>query len=162
MGQEEKVIPLRRGDRAIKGFDDETGASITAFIPSPKGRKAKARQKQMSMVDVSVMRRLEMSVYEARVFWNLASHVPTRSGSVAYVSVKQIAEEEGMHRVDVSKTLKSLRDRRIIHTVRTGQHHINTHIAYSGSFDDWNAADGTELEPIWTRHGVDPITGVVL
>lgn len=157
-----KVIPLRRGDRAVKGFVDETGEAITAFIPSSKGRKAKARQKQMSMVDVGVMDRLELSVYEAKVFWKIMKHVPPRSGSVSYCTVKQIAEETGIHRVNVSKTLKSLRDRRIIRTIRPGQHHVNTHIAFSGSFDDWNATDGTEAEPLWTRHGVDPVTGVVL
>jgi hypothetical protein len=146
----------------VKGWVDETGESITAFIPSPKGRNRKARQKQVSMVDVGVMRRLKLSVYEATVFWNIVSHVPPRSGSVSYVTVKKIAEEEGIHRVNVSKTLKSLRDRRIIRTIARGQHHVNTHIAFSGSFDDWNAADGTEAEPIWERHGVDPVTGVIL
>lgn len=162
MEQSGKVIALRRGDRAIKGFDDETGASITAFIPSPKGRNRKARQKQMSMVDVSVMDRLELSIYESRIFWKMMTHVPTKTGTIAYCSVKQLAEETGIHRVNVSKTLKSLRDRRIIRTIRPGQHHINTHIAFSGSFDDWNATDGTEAEPVWHRHGVDPLTGVIL
>lgn len=162
MGENGKVIPLRAGDRAIKGFIDETGESVTSFIPSQRGRKKKARQKQMSMVDVSVMDRLEMSVSEARVFWKIMTHIPPRSGTVAYCSVKQLAEETGMHRVDVSKVLRALRDRRIVRTLRAGQHHVNTHIAFSGSFDDWNATDGTEAEPLWHRHGVDPMTGVVL
>lgn len=162
MEDQGKIIQLRRGDRAVKGFVDETGDVITAFIPSPKGRKKTARKKQMSMVDVSVYARLELTVYEAKVFWHLMLHVPPKSGSVAYATVKQIAEETGIHRVNVSKTMKSLRDRRIIRTVRSGQHHINTHIAFSGSFDEWNATDETETEPIWTRSGVDPYTGVVL
>lgn len=162
MTEEGKVIPLRRGDRAIKGFVTETGEEVTSFIPDRRGRKRKARQKHMSMVDVDVMARLELSQYEARVFWKMMTHVPPRSGSVAFVTVKQLSEETGIHRVNVSKTLKTLRDRRIIRTLRAGQHHINTHIAFSGSFDDWNATDGTEAEPLWTRHGVDPITGVVL
>jgi hypothetical protein len=100
----QNVIRLRAGDRAIKGFDDETGASITAFIPSPKGRKAKARQKMMGMVDVKSMTRLQLSMVEARVFWQIVSHIPPRSGSVAYCSVSGLAEELGMHVSDVSKT----------------------------------------------------------
>lgn len=157
-----KVVPLRAGDRAVKGFVDETGESITAFIPSAKGRKAKARKKHVSMVDVDAMFRLEMTASESRVFWAIARAVPARSGSISYITVKQIADETGIHRVNVSKIMKDLRDRRVIRTVRPGQHHVNTHLGFSGSFDDWNATDGTEAEPIWTRHGVDPVTGVVL
>jgi hypothetical protein len=115
----------------------------------------------MSMVNVEAMQRLQMTQVEARIFWCLVGHVPSRSGSVAFVQIGQIADETGIHRVDVSKTMKGLRDRRIIRTLRQGQHHINANIVFTGSFDDWNDADVLELEPIWHRHGADPVTGEV-
>lgn len=116
----------------------------------------------MSMVNVDAMIRLQMTGTETRVFWCLVGHVPSKSGTVAYVQINQIAEETGIHRVEVSKTMKALRDRRIITTVRQGQHHINANIIFNGSFDDWNDADVLERDPIWTRRGVDPVTGEVL
>lgn len=148
--------------RLVKGTVDATGDSVTVGIPERRGRGKARKQKQMVMTNALAMTRLELSVPEARVFWCLVSHVPSRSGTVAYAQIGKIATETGMHRVDVSKTMKLLRDRRIVRTIRTGEHHINANIVFNGSFDDWNEADVAELEPIWTHHGVDPITGVVL
>lgn len=162
MGEADNVISLRSGDRAFHGVVNETGQAVTGFIPSPKGRKRKARQKMMSMVDVMSMSRLQLSMVEARVFWQIMAHVPPRTGSVSYCTVTQLADELGMHVSDVSKTMKALRERYIIRTVRQGQHHVNTWLVFSGSFDEWNATDDTETEPIWHRHGVDPATGEVL
>lgn len=150
------------GLRLVKGTVDSTGDAVTVGIPDRRGRGKGRKQKQMVMTNVLAMTRLELSVPEARVFWCLVAHVPVRSGTIAYIGIGQIATKTGMHRVDVSKTMKSLRDRRIVRTLHTGQHHINANIVYNGSFDDWNDADVVELEPVWTHHGVDPTTGEVL
>lgn len=148
--------------RLVKGVIDETQEPITVGIPKTQGRKKARKAKQMVMTNVLAMTRLEMTQSEAKVFWNLVSHIPTRSGTTAFVMIGQIAKETGMHRVDVSKIMKALRDRRIVTTVAQGQHRINANITYSGSFDDWNDADVDELEPVWTRNGVDPHTGEIL
>jgi hypothetical protein len=148
--------------RLVKGVIDETQEPITVGIPKNQGKRKARKAKRMSMVNIDAMTRLEMTQTETRVFWNLVSHVPARSGSVAYVQIGQIAKELGIHRVEVSKTMKALRDRRIVTTLTQGQHHINANIVFSGSFDDWNEADVEELEPVWARHGVNPHTGEVL
>lgn len=148
--------------RLVKGVIDETQESITVGIPKNQGRKKARKAKRMSMVNIDAMTRLELTQSEARVFWCLVSHVPSRTGTVSYVMIGQIAKETGIHRVDVSKIMKGLRDRRIVRTIAQGQHHINANIVFSGSFDDWNDADVEELEPVWHRHGADPVTGEIL
>jgi hypothetical protein len=148
--------------RLLRGEVTATGEEVLVEQPVRPGRTKARKQKQMSMVNVIAMQRLQMTVTETRVFWCLVGHVPSKSGTVAFVQINQIAEETGIHRVEVSKTMKALRDRRIITTVRQGQHHINANIVFTGSFDEWNDADVMEREPVWTRHGVDPVTGEVL
>lgn len=158
MPTSKNVVPIR----LLRGEVTATGEEVLVEQPVRPGRTKARKQKQMSMVNVIAMTRLRMSVAETRIFWCLVSHVPSKSGSVAYVQIGKIAEETGMHRVDVSKTMKALRDRRIVKTLSTGVHHINANIVFTGSFDDWNDADVLEEEPLWTRNGVDPVTGEVL
>jgi len=147
--------------RLLTGEVLETGQTVIVEQPQRLGKTKARKKKRMSMINVDAMTRLELTTREARVFWNLVSHVPSRSGSVAFVLIGQIADETGIHRVAVSQIMRDLRDRRIVTTLRLGQHQINANIVYNGSFDDWNDADVLELDPIWRRHEVDPLTGEV-
>jgi hypothetical protein len=148
--------------RLLRGEVTATGEEVLVQQPvRPKRSKAR-KQKRMSMVNLDAMVRLELTQMEYRVLWCLLSHVPSRSGTVAFVQISQIAEETSIHPVNVSKVMKGLRERRIVKTLRQGQHHVNANIAFSGSFDDWNEADVEELEPIWHRRGADPVTGEIL
>jgi DNA-binding FadR family transcriptional regulator len=75
--------------------------------------------------------------------------------------VGQLAEELGVTRPFVSRILKTLRDRRIIETVRLGQHKVNPWIVWNGVMDDWVDDSEGYQEPIYSR-SVDPLTGEVL
>jgi len=115
----------------------------------------------MTMVDNDVMQRLEMTGSEYRVLWAIASHVPKSGGSTAYVQVSELAEELGIQQSFVSRILRVLRDRRIITTVRTGQHKINPWIMWNGMMDDWVDESEGYPEPIYSR-GVNASTGEIL
>jgi len=146
--------------RTLRGQDVETGATVLVPVFGRKKKKTKER-KAVSMVNIDTMMRLDLTNQEYRVLWCLLRHVPERSGTISFVQVNQIAKETGIHPANVSKVMKGLRDRRIVRTVRQGQHHVNAWIAYSGDFTSWSVEEDVEPEPIWSR-GVDSTTGEVL
>lgn len=112
------------------------------------------------MVDTGVMSRLELSGGESRVLYALMAHVPEKGGAEAHCTLQEIADELEVSGPYVAKIMKALRARRIVTTLRTGKHHVNTWLAYNGDFDSWNAEAENEAEPVWQRN-VDPETGEV-
>jgi len=144
----------------LKGTVDSTGEAVT--VQQFRTAKRKGRRKRVSMVNVDTMMRLQLSNQEGRVLWALLSHVPEKSGTIAYCTLAEIAHDTGIHPSNVAKVVKGLRERNIVKNLRRGQWHVNSHIAYNGSFDQWTVEDDVEPEPIWHRHGVDPVTGEVL
>lgn len=126
-----------------------------------RARRGNRKRKKisMTMVDNDVMTRLEMTGSEARVLWGLAAHVPKAGGSTAYVQVSRLAKELGIQQSFVSRTLRELRDRRIITTVRTGEHQINPWIMWNGMMDDWVDESEDYPEPIYSR--ANPTTGEI-
>lgn len=145
--------------RTLRGQDVETGATVLVPVFGHKKKKTKER-KVVSMVNVGTMKRLELSTMENRILWVLLDHVPERSGTVSFVQVSQIAKETGIHPANVSKVMKALRDRRIVKTIRQGQHHVNAWIAYSGDFTSWSLDEDIEPEPIYVRNA-DAETGEI-
>jgi hypothetical protein len=143
----------------LKGKVDGTDQTVT--VQQYRRKKQKAR-KIVSMLNVGTMMRLELSNQEYRVLWALLSHIPEKSGSDAYCTQAELAADTGIHPSNVAKVLKGLRDRDIVMTVRRGRYHVNSHIAFNGSFDQWTIEDDGEPMPVWARHGVDPETGEVL
>lgn len=144
----------------LKGTVDATGEEVT--VQQYRTTKRKGRRKTVSMMNIDTMKRLQLSNQEYRVLFALLGAVPEKSGTIAYCTLAEIAHETGIHPSNLTKVMKGLRERNIVKTVRRGKHHINSHIAYSGSFDQWGTEDTSEPEPIWHRHGVDPVTGEIL
>jgi hypothetical protein len=147
------VISMAR----LKGHVVDTGQSVEINAPRRRKRK-KGWRDHVSMVDVGVMRRLELIGGESRVLYALMAHVPEKGGAEAFATLQQIADELEVSGPYVAQIMKTLRARRIVRTVRQGVHHINTWLAYNGDFDSWNTEAENEPEPVWQR-GVDPHTG---
>ena len=113
----------------------------------------------MSLVDIGVLNRIDLSGLEYKVLFAMLQRVPEKGGIEARVSVAEIANAIGVHPQSVSRVLKDLRGRHIVRTERVGVHQINPWIAYNGDFDSWNSESDGWPEPIWMR--VDTETGEV-
>lgn len=114
----------------------------------------------MTMVDNQVMMRLEMTGSESRVLWSICNHIPRSGGSTAFVLVSEIAKELGIAQSGVSKIIKELRRRRIIVSVRTGEHIVNPWILWNGQMDEWVDESEQWVEPIYSRNA-DSTTGEI-
>lgn len=143
----------------LRGKVDETQQSVTIEAPRRRKRK-KGWRDHVSMIDVGVMERLELSGGESRVFYCVLAHIPEKGGADAFVLAEEIAQRLGVSTSYVSKILRDLRDRRIVTKIRNGKYHVNTWLAYNGDFDSWNAEAENEPEPIWVR-GADVKTGEI-
>jgi DNA-binding transcriptional ArsR family regulator len=150
----------RRGDVLEEG--KPTGQQIEWEERRARRGNRKKRKIAMTMVDTAVMTHLDMTGSEQRLLWAICSHIPKSGGSTAYVQVGQLAEELGVQKSFVSRTLAELRRRRIVETLRTGAHKVNPWILWNGMMDDWVDESEDYPEPIYHRNGVDPATGEVL
>jgi len=154
-GGEDNVTSLAR----FRGVVEETGQRVLMDVPRRRKRK-KGWRDHVSLVDIGVLTRLELSGLESRVLWMIVKHVPEKGGNEARVSLAEVAHKTGIHAANVSKITKVLRDRHLLHTERPGVHHINPWLSWSGDFDSWNAEADKWPEPIWQR-GVDKDTGEI-
>lgn len=114
----------------------------------------------MSMVDMGVISRVELTGGELRVLFAIAARIPQKGGVEARCSVAEVAAACEMKPQNVSKIMKDLRGRNIIRTVRVGVHEITPWLLYNGDFDSWNMETDEWPEPVYVR-GVDGETGEV-
>lgn len=149
------IVSLAR----VRGRVDETGQTVSMDVPRRRKRK-KGWRDHVSLMDIGVMTRLDLTGAEYRVLFCLLRHVPEKGGVEAHASIAEIADELTMKAPSVSRVLRDLRDRHIVRTIRQGKHEINPWLAYSGDFDSWNAETDGWPEPIWIRN-VTPTTGEV-
>lgn len=104
-----------------------------------------------TLVDNPRMAELELTVAESRVFWAIASGLSKGSGSTARITTGEIADTLGMLQPNVSKAIRSLRDRRIIHRERNAVWQLNPWLIFAGSAEDWETATDDAPEPEWSR-----------
>lgn len=104
-----------------------------------------------ALVDMSRMSELVLTTTESRVLWCICDSLSKGSGSIARIGTGEIAERTGILSQNVSKTLRSLRDRRIITRERNGVWAVNPWLIYAGSAEDWEAATDGHPEPEWSR-----------
>lgn len=102
------------------------------------------------LVDLEMQARLDLTGQEFRVLHTVMAAVNSETNEAA-IGVKQIAETLMIPAPGVSRIMKTLRDRRIIFTLRQGVHRVNTHLMFRGSNQDWDIATDTEREPQWER-----------
>lgn len=154
-GRGENVVSLRK----YRGTVDDTGQQVSITVPR-RSRRKKGWREHVSLLDVDVISRLEMTGSEMRVLFALMRHVAEKGGTESRCTIAEVADEIGMKAPNVSRIMKDLRDRHVVRTIRLGYHEITPWLAYSGDFDSWNAETNLWPEPIWVR-GVNPETGEV-
>lgn len=111
------------------------------------------------MVDTESMGMLDLSRQEYRVFSFLVSKMDG-SGEIR-VTISYISEKTGMTSNNVSVTMKSLRERRVIIGEGYGVWRINAWIAWVGEWKKWYKASTDDPEPVWTRDADAPALAVV-
>lgn len=143
-----------------RGKVDETGQQVTVRVPRRSKRKRGWRM-HVAMVDFDVLTRLELTGSEMRVLNALVRHIPERGGTEARTWTSELAEEMGVSQQFISRTIKPLRDRRIVRTPARNVFEITPWLLYNGDFSSWNAEAEEWPEPIWRRDGADVYTGEV-
>lgn len=106
-----------------------------------------------AMLDTESMGMLDLSRQEYRVFSFLLSKMDA-TGEIR-VTMTYIARGTGMTRPNVSKTMKSLRERHIVIDHAYGVFRINASIAWVGEWKKWNAAAQLDPEPVWDSAEAD-------
>jgi predicted XRE-type DNA-binding protein len=139
-------IPLAR----YRGVVESTGEVIDIDAPAVRGRRRKGRRKMYGLVDLEMQARLELTGQEWTVLHTIMAAVNGETNE-ARISIVEIAERLNIAQSNVSRIMKTLRDRRIIFTLRIGVHRVNTHLMFRGSNQDWDIATETEREPQWVR-----------
>lgn len=127
-----------------------TGEVLDVEIPAKRGRRRKGRRKVYAMVDLESLDRLELTGQEWDVLTRLMRAVNQETNE-ARIGVVEMAQDLGIAQPNVSRIMKTLRERRIIETLRQGVHRINSHIMYRGSNQDWDDATDVERAPLWRR-----------
>lgn len=143
----------------LRGKVDETGQSVTIQAPRRRKRKRGWRD-HVSLVDIGLMTRLELSSLEHRVLMAVMAAVPEKGGADAFCTMREIAGAVGSPQPSVWRTMDVLQDRRILRKVRNGRWHVNAWLMFNGDFDSWNAEADLDPEPIWVRN-VNSETGEI-
>jgi CRP-like cAMP-binding protein len=131
----------------------KTGRPANTRTRVRKGRKNKVT-KRFAYVDTESMAMLRLTVQEHRVLYFMMSMIDQGTNEIRVTGVF-IAKSIGMTQANVSKTLRSLRERLIIIPVDHGVWRINSWIAWTGSYDKWFSATGGDGEPYWTQAELD-------
>ncbi len=118
-----------------------------------KGRTSKVTKK-WAYVDAESMSMLDLSRQEYRVFTFMMGKMDQPAGEIR-VTGAYIARSIGMTETNVSKTLKSLRERLIIIPEGLGIWRMNSWIAYMGEYKTWYPAALDDEEPYWTQAELD-------
>lgn len=111
------------------------------------GRSRKVTQ-GWAYTDVESMGMLDLSRQEYRVFAFLVSKVDIPAGTIR-VTNQFMARSIGMTPNNVSKALKSLRERYVILPEAYGVWRINRNIMFVGKYPDWPKGAAEDPEPIW-------------
>lgn len=112
-----------------------------------RGRKRRVSQ-SFAMIDAESIGMLDLSRQEYRVFSFLLSKVDG-SGEIR-VTNAYIAKSIGMTAVNVSKTMRLLRERQIVLAEGYGVWRINAWIAWVGEWKKWGKAAADDPEPTWS------------
>lgn len=113
-----------------------------------RGRKKKVAHGYL-MVDTESLGMLDLSRQEYRVFSFLLSKVEPGTGEIRVTNM-YIAKSIGMTQANVSKTMKSLRERNIILAHDYGVWRVSAWIAWVGEWKKWYKASTEEPEPRWS------------
>lgn len=124
------------------------------------GRAGKVTRK-WAYVDAESIGMLDLSRQEYRVFTFMMGKMESPSGEIR-VTGAYIARSIGMTEANVSKTLKSLRERLIIIPEGLGIWRMNSWIAYMGEYKKWYPAAMDDEEPYWDAADLEAEKGPIL
>jgi DNA-binding transcriptional ArsR family regulator len=128
----------------------DTGEVFDLAMSARVGRRRKAKRKMYALMDLEALDELELTGSEWEVLHCIMRAVNPETNE-ANISISEIGDRVGVAPQNVSRSMKELRDRRIVFTLRLGTHRVNAHIMYRGSNADWDIATDTEHEPTWKR-----------
>jgi hypothetical protein len=139
--------------------DDLSAMRIRYEEPVPPKPARRARRKRRVgvsyvMVDTVSLTELETTISERRVLDCLLAHVDRGSNDIR-LTTSLIAERTGMQVPNVSRALRSLRDRRLIYKLGVGLWRVSPWLAYAGDWKEWDKAAIDVAEPQWKRDGDD-------
>lgn len=126
-------------------------------VRASRGRASKVTKK-WAYVDAESMSMLDLTRQEFRVFTFMMGKMDQPAGEIR-VTGAYIARTIGMTEANVSKTLKSLRERLIIIPEGLGIWRMNSWIAYMGEYKKWYPAAMDDEEPYWTQEELDAAKG---
>lgn len=133
-----------------QGVIQSTGEVVDVEFPATRGRRRVSRRKSYAMVDLDALDQLELTGMEWRVLHRMMRAINQETNEVR-IRGSELARDTGMDPASISHILSGFRDRRIIKTLRLGQHRINPHLVYRGSNQDWDTATEFHPEPLWRR-----------
>lgn len=142
--------PVTHIRRKAEGVIQSTGEVVDISIAETRGRRKKGVRKVFALIDVNATAKLDLTPSQWRVLMQLIKAINKETGE-SRISTAEIARELGMASANVSRTLSELRARSIVQTERAGLHHVNPHIAFRGSADEWDDATDAAPEPEWSR-----------
>lgn len=139
--------------------ETESGEPVAVAQPRRR-RRVKGFRDRTGLIDFTFMAKLELTQYQMKVLFAVMMHVPPKGGRIAYCTQSDIARVTGIHRVDVAKTLRVLRERHIVVNKTAGQWIVSAWLMYNGDYDSWAMECDEDQEPVWMRN-VNPDTGEV-
>jgi CRP-like cAMP-binding protein len=135
--------------------DDLSGMTLRYQEPVPPKPPRRARRKRRVgvsyvMVDTVSLTELETTISERRVLDCLLAHVDVGTNDIR-LTTSLIATKTGMQVPNVSRALRSLRDRRLIFKLNVGLWRVSPWLAYAGEWKEWDKAAMDAAEPQWKR-----------
>lgn len=130
--------------------NQRTGEVFDIEGPAFRRGKKRGKKRMFALMDLESLDRLELTGQEWAVLHKIMRSVNVDTNE-ARIMVGEIADTLGIAQPSVSRVLRTLRDRRIIKTLRLGVHRVNPHVMFRGSAQDWDTVTENEREPVWHR-----------
>lgn len=128
----------------------ETGQVLDIDGPQLRGRRRKGKRRAFALVDLLSLVRLELTGREWDTLHQIMRAVNPETNEAA-ITQQEMADYLNIRPANIGRTIKTLRDRYIITTLRPGVHRVNAHIMYRGSTQEWEINSASEREPLWRK-----------
>jgi hypothetical protein len=142
----DNVTPMVR----YQAVNRDTGEVTDIDGPAFRRGKKRGRRRMFALIDLEAQARLELTGQEWAVLHVIMRAVNAETNE-ARIGREEIAADLGVAAPNVTRVMRTLRDRRIITTLRQGVHRVNAHLMFRGSAQDWDTITETEREPQWKR-----------
>ena len=128
----------------------ETGEVIDIDGPQLRGRRRKGKRRAFALVDLLSLVRLELTGREWDTLHQIMRAVNPETNE-ANITLQEMADYLDIRPANIGRTMKTLRERHIVTTLRPGVHRVNANIMYRGSTQEWEIVSASEREPLWRK-----------